>query len=330
MTNWPFSQGVQAIGNGLYGYIQPDGTWGWSNAGLVVSDDATLLIDTLMSVPLTRDMLDAFDRQVGVSKIDRVMNTHANPDHFFGNQLVADAEIIATEICAREMAEFDPKMLSSLRDHYHEMGDAGAFLYETMGRKFDFSGVDAVTLPNRTFHKQLTLTVGSKTVELLDLGPAHTGSDTIAYLPDDKTVFTGDLLFNEGTPIMWDGPIENWITACDYICGLDVDVVVPGHGPITDKQAVRNLKAYFEYIRAEARARFDAGIGWEEAARDINLREFRGWSDPERIVANVFSLYRAWGVQHTPEESRTLFGAMGRYHKALAAHEAGCTRHHSP
>jgi glyoxylase-like metal-dependent hydrolase (beta-lactamase superfamily II) len=328
MANWPFRQGVHDIGNGLYGYVQPDGTWGWSNAGLIVSGGETLLVDTLMSVPLTRQMLDAFGRVPGGDHIDRLVNTHANPDHFFGNGLVADAEIIATSEARKEMAGFDPKMLAGLAANYQQMGEAGEFLYETMGRKFDFSGVDEVTLPNRTFERRLTLTVGDKRIELADLGPAHTQSDTIVWVPDDRAVFTGDLLFNEGHPIMWAGPVENWISACQYILDLDPAVVVPGHGPITERTAVANMKAYFEYVRDEARIRFDAGVDFEEAARDINMTEYRGWSDPERIVANVFSLYKQWGAPFTPEQQRGLFGAMGRYHKELAAHDEACGHDH--
>ena len=329
MANWPFTQGVHDIGNGVYGYVQPDGTWGWSNAGLIASAGETLLVDTLMSVPLTREMLDTFKARVPeAAKIDRLVNTHANPDHFFGNGLVADAEIIGTVEAREEMAGFNPKMLAGLKDNYRTMGDAGAFLYETMGRKFDFSGVDEVTLPNRTFERQLSLTVGDKQVELTDLGPAHTNSDTIVWLPGERVVFTGDLLFNEGHPIMWAGPIENWIAACQHILDLDPEVVVPGHGPITDKAAVAAMKGYFDYVREAARIRFQAGMGFEEAARDINMSEYRGWSDPERIVANVFSLYRQWGAVFTPEQQRDLFGAMGRYHKELAAHGEACDHEH--
>lgn len=328
MANWHFTQGVHDIGNGVYGYVQPDGTWGWSNAGLVTSRGETLLVDTLMSVPLTRDMLDAFGKVPGGSHIDRLVNTHANPDHFFGNGLVADAEIIATHTAREEMANFNPKMLAVLPHNYKNMGDAGEFLYETMGRKFDFSGVDEVTLPNRTFDGQLSLTVGDKAIELIDLGPAHTASDTIAWLPGDRVVFTGDLLFNEGHPIMWAGPIENWIAACQFIVDLDPEVVVPGHGPITDVGAVAAMKTYFEYVRDEARRRFDAGMDFDAAARDINMTEYRRWSDPERIVANVFSLYRQWGASFTPEQQRDLFGAMGRYHKEMTEHDEACDHDH--
>jgi len=328
MPNWPFTQGVHDIGNGVFGYVQPDGTWGWSNAGLVTSRGETLLIDTLMSVPLTRAMLDDFAKVPGGDKIDRLVNTHANPDHFFGNGLVADAEIIGAEKMREEMATFNPKALAGLRENYQDMGESGAFLYETMGRKFDFSGVDELTLPNRIFNGALSLDVGDTRVELVDLGPAHTDSDTIAWLPQQRVVFTGDLLFNEGHPIMWAGPVENWIAACHHIVALDPEVVVPGHGPITDVQAVRNMAAYFEYVRDEARVRWAAGMDFEQAARDINMAEFRGWSDPERIVANVFSLYKQWGTEFSPEQQRGLFGAMGRYHKEMAAHAEDCGHDH--
>jgi cyclase len=328
MANRPFTQGVHDVGNGVFGYVQPDGTWGWSNAGLVTSRGETLLIDTLMSVPLTRDMLDEFAKVPGGDHIDTVVNTHANPDHFFGNGLVADARIIATGKTRKDMAQFDPAMLANLRENYRAMGDAGEFLYETMGRRFDFSGVDAVTLPSTTFEDKLTLHVGDKVVELVDLGPAHTDSDTIAWLPAERVVFTGDLLFNEGHPIMWAGPVENWIAACEYIARLGPEVVVPGHGPITGVEAVRNMQAYFEYVREEARKRWDAGLDFEEAARDINMQEYRRWTDPERIVANVFSLYKQWGAEFTPEQQRGLFGAMGRYSRELAAHAAECGHDH--
>ncbi|PVX30004.1 MBL fold metallo-hydrolase [Sphingomonas pokkalii] len=327
MANWPFTRGVHDLGNGLYGYVQPDGGWGWSNAGLLVSQGQTLLVDTLMGLDLTREMLEAFRRVPGGGRIDRLFNTHANPDHFFGNGLVEGAEIIATTRCRDDMHEYDPKALAALRTNYMNMGDGGAFLFETMG-KFDFGGVDALAFPTTLFDGQMTVTVGDKTVELIDMGPAHTSSDTIAWVPADRAIFTGDLVFNEGHPIMWAGPIENWIAACDRIVALDPEIVVPGHGPISDLASVKNMKAYFEYVRDEARRRFEAGMTCLEAARDINMTEYRNWKDPERIVANVFSLYRQWGVPFTPEESRDLFGAMGRFHWETKAHAEQCGHAH--
>lgn len=327
MANRLFTKGVHDLGAGLYAYVQPDGTWGFSNAGLVASHGETLLIDTLMSVKLTREMLGALASAEPMAReIGRVVNTHANPDHFFGNEVLADAEIISTSATAEDIAAFDPRLLTALDERWQEMGEAGEFLFETMGRRFDYAGTAHITTPNRTFERQLTLQVGDKTVVLTDLGPAHTRSDTIVHVAQDRVVFTGDLLFNEGHPIMWAGPVENWIAACRHIEALAPEVVVPGHGPVTDIQAVRNLRAYFEYLREQARARFEAGMGWEEAALDIHLHEYRGWSDPERIVANVFSLYRQFGAD-VHAEGPALFAAMRRWQKAQAdhcPHHAGC------
>ena len=167
---------------------------------------------------------------------------------------------------------------------------------------------------------ELELKVGAKTVRLTNLGPAHTEADTIVYSPDDKTVFTGDLLFNEAHPIVWDGPISNWIAACDHILALDVETVVPGHGAVTGKAAVRNLKGYFEYVMAEAKARLDAGMGWEEAAGDIALDGFAGWGERERIVANVRAAYRDLGADVRGGGIGGVFGAMQRYRRAHDHH----------
>ncbi len=316
MAGWQFTRGLHDLGNGCYAWLQPDGTWGWSNAGLIESAGQTLLVDTLMGLRLTQDMLDTMKRKVPASaRIDRLVNTHANPDHVLGNELVVGAEIISGRRAAEAIAKMDPAGFRKMADNWLQLGDAGEFFHETMGRSFDFSGITIVP-PTLTFEHSMTLHVGEKEVRLIDLGPAHTESDTIVYVPGDRTVFTGDLLFNEGTPVMWAGPVQNWIAACDFLTGLDVETIVPGHGPITDKSAVTRQKRYFEYIRDEARRRYDAGVPWEEAARDMALGEFGAWPDSERIVGNVFSLYREFGARVSNEEERGLFGAMGRWRKS--------------
>jgi len=322
MSKWRYAKGLHSLGNGCYAYLQPDGTWGWSNAGLIESDGQTLLVDTLMGLQITRDMLDEMKLKVPVSsRIDKLVNTHANADHFLGNELVVGAEIISTRQTAADIAKTDLEAMAQGFQDWERLGDAGEFLHETMGRSFDVTGV-TIAPPTRTYEGELSLTVGSKLVKLIDLGPAHTASDTLVYVPDDRTVFTGDLLFNEGTPVMWAGPVRNWIAACDYILGLDVETIVPGHGPIADKGGVRAQKAYFEYVRDEARKRFDAGLAWEDAALDISLGDFGKWTDAERVVGNVFALYREFGAALDPSITvRSLFGAMGRWRKQSKACE---------
>ena len=101
---------------------------------------------------------------------------------------------------------------------------------------------------------------------------------------------------------MWQGPVANWIKACQLIEGMDVDYIVPGHGRMTDKRGVARVREYLEYVRDQARIRFDAGVGAPEAARDIELCEYSAWDDAERIAVNVDSLYREFaGSQETTD-----------------------------
>lgn len=321
MARWQYTEGLHDIGNGCYAYLQPDGGWGWSNAGLVVDGRSTLLVDTLFDLPLTRTMLARMRAAVpAAARIDTVINTHGNPDHTFGNELVAGAEIIASTACVEDMRETPPEMLAGLMKNWRSLGDGAAFLHQLMGN-FQFDGI-TLTLPTRTFDGTLSVAVGGKAVDLIEVGPAHTRGDTIVHVPADRVVYTGDILFSNGHPIMWVGPVANWIAACDRILALDVDIVVPGHGPITDKSGVAAMKRYLEYIRDEARKRFDAGLDFEEAARDIALDAYALWRDDERIVANMHALYREFRHDITPPDAPTLFAAMSRYH---AVRHAGHT-----
>ena len=308
MEKWPYAKGLHDLGNGCYAYLQPDGTWGYSNAGLIVDGGETLLVDTLMDLKLTREMLDRMRATVpAAALIGTLVNTHSNPDHTNGNQLVSGAQIISSTACLDEMKE------QASAPRYPMTGEAGAFFQEVLGSRFDFSGIKAV-LPSRTFDRELTLRVGAKEVRLLELGPAHTRGDIVIYVPADKTVFTGDILFVDGHPVIWAGPVGNWIRACDTILGWDVETVVPGHGPITDKSGVRALKRYLEYVRDESRKRFDAGMDYEAAARDIASDAFAGWTDPERIVVNVYACYREFRADTDRLPVPALFGSMARYH----------------
>ena len=291
---WEYTKGLKDIGNGLYAWLQPDGGWGWSNAGLIRDGEASLLVDTLFDMALTRDMLTAMEDATGIGagKIGTIVNTHANGDHCHGNGCCPQAEIIASEASAREMAEVPPATLAMFKAAGAKLGPAGAYFADVFA-PFDFDNVEERT-PTRTFSGAMDMKVGDKAVRLIEVGPAHTGGDVLVHVPGDRAVFTGDILFIEGTPLMWAGPVANWIRACETIIAMDVDVIVPGHGPITDKAGVRRVADYLAYIDREARKRFDAGLPVREAALDIALGEFSSWGDAERIAVNVDSLYREY------------------------------------
>jgi cyclase len=96
MNKWTFTKGLHELGKDIYAYIQPDGSWCLNNAGLIVDGQQSMLVDTLTDLAHTREMLDAIDKKID-ALIKSVVITHGNIDHWLGNELVKDAEIIATE-----------------------------------------------------------------------------------------------------------------------------------------------------------------------------------------------------------------------------------------
>ncbi|GAB4138547.1 MAG: hypothetical protein Tsb0016_04640 [Sphingomonadales bacterium] len=306
----PFKKGVHEIGRSVYAYLQPDGSWGWNNTGLIIDGDESLLVDTLFDERLTAEMLAAMAASTGLaaSDIGVLVNTHANGDHTFGNRLVERAEIIASAAGAAEMDEVPPQMLAELMRQAPHLGQLGDYLLEIFA-PFDFAGV-RFKAPTKTFSGAMSLHVGAKKVDLIEVGPAHTKGDVIVHVPDDKVVYTGDILFIDGTPIMWAGPVANWIAACDRIIALDAEIIVPGHGPVTDKTGVRQVQDYLRYIDAEARKRYDAGLSVEQAAHDIALGDYAAWGDAERIAVNIDTLYREYSGDDSHPDIMKLFTLM--------------------
>ncbi len=319
MSGPAFARGLVELGNGLFAWMQPDGGWGWSNAGIVTDGDQALLVDTLFDEPLTATMLAAMHGATGIAPeaIQSLVNTHANGDHTHGNALVPNAEVIASEAAAREMSELPPALVAKLMAGAATgaLGPAGEMLTEVFA-PFDLAGARGRP-PTRTFRDRLALRVGDKAVELRMAGPAHTAGDVMVHLPGERTVFTGDILFIDVTPIMWAGPVGNWLAACDWILGLEVDHIVPGHGPMTDKAGVRRLQEYLRFVDREARRRHEAGMPADEAALDIALGEYRHWLDAERVAVNVDTLYREYSGDTTPPDMVRLFGLMARVRRLL-------------
>ncbi len=311
----PFKQGLAELGNGAYAWLQPDGSWGWSNAGLIVDGDRSLLVDTLFDKTLTHDMLRAMRRAEpgAAGAFDFLVNTHANQDHCNGNELVEGAQIIASAACLAELQRDDPNRLLRLMESAPDLGELGEYLTWCFG-DFDFRDIRQ-TLPDRTFEGALDLQVGDKAVHLKQVGPAHTEGDILVHVPEDKLLFSGDILFIEGHPIVWAGPVSNWIAACDHMLALDVETVVPGHGPITDKRGVLAVRDYLGYLSREARRRYDAGLSVTEAARDIALDDYDSWGDAERIVVNVATLYKEYADDPSPHDIMALFSLMASLHK---------------
>ncbi|HVN83963.1 MAG TPA: MBL fold metallo-hydrolase [Candidatus Binatia bacterium] len=279
---------LREIAKDVYACLQEDRGLGTSNSGLI-NRDGGLVVDTFWDLPHTRQLIEQYAR-VSRQPARRLVNTHHNGDHCWGNQLFRGAEIIGHRRCAEAFGKERPESMQLLRNAAGSSNPAVAALAKSLAA-WDFSGIE-LTPPTRLIDDRLDLDLNGTTARLIYVGPAHTTGDVIVHLPAQRVVFCGDILFRLCTPIGWEGTYAKWIAALDHIVALAPDVVVPGHGPLCGIEGPREMKAYLEYVRSESRRGFDAGLSALDAAKRIDLGPYAGWTEPERILFNVERAYR--------------------------------------
>jgi glyoxylase-like metal-dependent hydrolase (beta-lactamase superfamily II) len=299
---------LQEIATDVYACLQEERGLGTSNSGLV-NRAGGLVVDTFWDLPHTREMIETYAR-VWPGRARRVVNTHHNGDHCWGNQLFPEAEIIGHRLCAASFGKERPEFMQALRN----AGASEDPMLRGMARQladWDFTGIE-LRPPTTLLDDRLELDLGGVAVHLIYVGPAHTAGDVIVHLPRERVVFTGDILFRLCTPIGWEGTYERWIAALDAIVALDPAVIVPGHGPLCGAEGPREMKAYLAYVRAECRRFFDAGLPPLDAARRIDLGPYARWTEPERILFQVDRAYREFRGEpfDAPLDVTALFRGM--------------------
>ncbi|MFD7082123.1 MBL fold metallo-hydrolase [Streptomyces sp. NPDC059918] len=256
---------------GVYAYVQPDGGWCLNNAGFVSDGGRTLLIDTAATERRALALREAVVR-AGVPLPRTVVNTHHHGDHTYGN------------------AVFAPEALILGHDNARTEQIAAGHQLELIWPATDFGSVE-ITPPDLTYSERTTLHIGETEVRVIHPGVAHTTGDSIVFLPRQGIVFTGDLVFAEGTPFLAMGSLAGSLRALELLRSLDAETVVPGHGPLTDPSAYEATERYLRYVAELARECRAKGLSPLEAARRADLGEFAAWRESERLVANLHRAY---------------------------------------
>ena len=271
-----------------------------ANSGLV-NVAGSMVIDTQSDLPHAREMIRLFS-DVWHDMPRQVVNTHEDADHVYGNQLFDGAEIIGHRSLPERMARVAQpaelqkllqaakgKLSGPLMKMVHPgLVAAGRQLLED----YDFEGVTLVP-PTTLFDDRLVLTLDDTEVHLIHVGPCHQVGDTLVWVPKERVLFAGDVIFRLCTPMGWVGTFDRWFETLDLIVEeLAPEWIVPGHGPICGPEGATDMKAYLTYVRDEARACFDRGLGANEASQKIDLGPYADWESPERIYLNVERAYR--------------------------------------
>jgi cyclase len=266
------------VADGVYAYVQPDGTWFINNTGFVTGPQGVFSIDACSTERRTRAYLAAI-RQVTAAPVRTLVNTHHHGDHTFGNALFPGATIVAHERARAEVIAFGP----ARELPFWQNPDWGQLPLEP---------------PFLTFTDEIALHAGDTRITVKHVGtPAHTTNDVLAWFPEQSVLFCGDLVFNGGTPFLLMGSVAGCVEALEQVVlPLGARTIVPGHGPVFAGTAP--VEATLDYLRfvldLAARGRA-AGVTPLEAARDTDLGRFAGWPDAERIVGNLHRAYAELG-----------------------------------
>jgi cyclase len=300
-----FVGGLVEVGARTWAWIQPNGGLGESNAGLVVGDGEALLVDTLWDERLTAAMLGEMEPVTSAADapIGQLFNTHGDGDHWYGNGLLpAAAPITASEPAIAQMRAEPPSILTRMAPVASAAGllgrvpmiPGGARMrglggFNDLLSNYEFKGIHP-RVPGRSFTDTAELDVGGRRVELTYVGPAHTVGDSIAWLPDARICFAGDILFNRVMPIMWAGPVGNWIAALDLIKSREPQVVIGGHGPVGGLSDIAAIRDYWVWLRErvlEAGSDPDPLELAERLIRSPDFEPWREWDGVERTLVNV-------------------------------------------
>ncbi|QXC60765.1 MBL fold metallo-hydrolase [Aquihabitans sp. G128] len=271
---------LHEVVDGVFAWIQPDGSWWVNNAGAVTGDDGTVVIDTCATAARTRRFLDAVRDATDGAPITVAANTHEHGDHTYGNSLLPATTALIGHERMRAQLLVDP-VIDGCPPLWAPVPDWGAVTRRA---------------PTITTRSDLTVHTGTRRIDLVHPGyAAHTTGDLVAWLPDERVLFTGDLVFSGLTPLVMAGSVDGALRSLDWLATFEPDHLVPGHGPLVTASTLADVlgqhERYYRFVLATAANGRRDGLGPLDAARRTDLGPFADWLDAERLLLNLHRAY---------------------------------------
>ncbi|MFZ1986346.1 MAG: MBL fold metallo-hydrolase [Desulfatitalea sp.] len=222
------------IAENVYAYVDTknsskDNSFG-ANAGIIIGKDGIVVVDTLISAKEAKRFIRDI-RTISRMPIRYVVNTHYHLDHAFGNSefVKLGAVVIAQENDKKAMEK-------SAQETLKNIGEFGLTPKDMKGTTLAY--------PILSYGDRMSINIGGQQIELIHARPSHTDGDTLVYLPGRKVLFAGDILFTKYHPFLGEGNIEEWVKELEDIKSMDVEKIIPGHGPLSGKNDLDDMKEY--------------------------------------------------------------------------------------
>ena len=266
-----------------------------ANVAFIVTGEGVILIDTPMLPTEARHWRSVIAATTD-EEIIYIINTDHHRAHVIGNQHFPTATVIAHEHAWKEMKSYGDSFRTRLINMYRDrIPEAVAEWKESL----------EIIKPEITFTSRTMLFKGDKEIHLIPLG-GHTPATTVVYFPQEKLLFTGDLVVTNRPPFLSQGNTKQWLQALTYLRKLRYDILIPGHGELTGKEATENMSNYLRLVRRRVRSAYRAGLPKADTARSLS------------------HLIRYWPIPpfEKPKADRRFKSGLGRVWNEMRAEEA--------
>jgi glyoxylase-like metal-dependent hydrolase (beta-lactamase superfamily II) len=296
---------LREIAKGVYAWIGANGD---SNAGAVVTGEGVVAIDAQQTLTQARQFRAAIGASTGLPVLSLV-NTHFHLDHTAGNEAFADAPILAHERTRTMMEHYlgpadegrwvvsatEPKLRLFFGSNIRDLVPPGSAAEPWFIRRMSGADYNHIVLraPTWTFADSFSFHGSGDRLRLDYWGPAHSDGDLVVRLEQAKIAFLGDLMFHGRFPWLGDCDLDGWIEQLARILCLDLDIIVPGHGPVVTLAEVAKFRDLLLAIRGTAADAISIGASEEAAVQDARLAQFEHMPRyVEWMPFNIRAVYR--------------------------------------
>lgn len=306
------------MGEGVYLAIAIPGTGAMGNAGIIDLGDATVVFDTMLTMQAARDLRSAAERLTGRTP-RYVVNSHYHADHTIGNAVFDDASIISTTATAPLIQRKTGETLDMMRVKGAALdaearAEAEGVSDPIVRRDMDEQNDDNLALvreahdarirvPDITFESAMSLRGAKREAQLISWGGGHTPSDAVLYLPQERILFAGDLIFYRCHAWTGAGNVDEWLRILGEMEKLSIETLAPGHGEVTTAAAIAEQRAYLETIVGMAQQAVTAGKTADDAAATPIPPEYRDFgyaSGFSPAMRGLFEYRRTRGAVEAP------------------------------